>query len=586
MTAEQPTQKSAVRPATCDDFSRMRFAGLIVVLAAVVVVAACLDSGATSTTIAHAGAAPPIVITTEDLEPDDSAPTLATLRPEPAVAVVPAPVPTPAEPPTPTTPTVVEHVSPSGVTESCTLLAPFPFEPPDVTADPESMRWYREDDREAIAKLCAMDLYATEATDTTSVVGVCPKLHWSTPALEMFDLSGPRPKDKLEYERVQCPRWRHRSTPKLAKLKVPVYAKEAESGVLYFHFSRLLGNAGFVYPATWRTVSRPELLRWSRRALEFIAEFTTTATPVGGWGVLRSRHRKATVTPDVVGGSLAKNPRGELTHYPFSYQADDRKVRIGVPAGFKKRPYYHLVASRRPLADQLALDVSDPVAYHAGVQLLAYAHDFTDLVIMDHLFNSRDRAGNIHAKSYLHFIDAGGHLRWKKAKTKTKAKPDSADTDAGAAASAPAVTVELERLLLKDNDDGLLWDVFGRLNATRLVPDLHHLDATTYARIQWLAGLMRDPATADAIRRYFVESVHVRDATYEVVAKRLGELADTLATAHGEGRLLLDLDLDAAIAAAPPLPAGTTEKKRSHRRRHRAKLESTETATPAPSPQP
>jgi hypothetical protein len=534
----------------------MRLVAFLVCLAGTVVVVACLEAGMGPTASHRTASAQPRTAAAID-EPPIAGKTKDT------------PAPTPPRPPMPVA-DVVAHTSPRGVAEACHRLVKFPFEPPDVTADPDTMRWFRDDDFDDIARLCAMDFYLPESTATETAVGVCPKNHWSTPAFEIYDLDTTRA-DKRRFEAKQCPRYRRRSLPKVAKLKAPVYAKEAESALMYFHFSRLLGNAGFVYPATWRTVDRREWIDMSRDALEYISHFTVDATPEQGWKVLLGRHRKQK-TVAVIGGSLAKNPRGEWPHDPFLWFPTHER-RISSPSMFRKQSYFKLVNSKKPVREQLAFDTSDPFGYRADVQALAYAQDFTALVVMDHLFNARDRAGNIHARAYDHFVDDDGHLRWKKTalpdddkrnakrKGKAAAKPPKPKKDRGN-------TVELERLILKDNDDALLWDVFGRLNATPLVGDLRHLDSLLYLRMQWLARLMENPEDDALIRAYFVDAVHVQPKTYDDVRERFLALADRLLQRYDDGELELDLDLDAVVAAAPPLPPDAKPKKRRYRRHH------------------
>lgn len=421
------------------------------------------------------------------------------LEREPTAAPAPPPLATPLP-----TPTFVEHDAPGGLVETCRLLAKFPFEPPDLAADPGTMRWYRADDFADVEALCAIDLYQDER------LGVCPKLYASSPALDLHDLSGTK-LTKSKFERERCRRAKKRGAPKVAKLKFRAWANEIESALLYFHFSRLLGNAGFVYPATARTVVRTELRTRVRDAIAII-DATGIDSTRDGWGVLRSRLKKK--TDALVDGSLAKNPRGEDTHRQFKYGT--RKFTINRTEHWRTQPYYKLVASDRAVPATI------------GPQALAYAEDFTNLVVMDHLFNARDRLGNIHSKTYAHYVDDAGHLRWKK---------DDDD-----------VSVPLKRLLLKDNDDGLVWNKHSRLSTTPLVGELRHLDALLYGRIQWLAGLMSDAETAALVRAYFVDAVGVRGETYDVVQKRFVAMAERFARAHDRGDLTLDIDLAAALA--------------------------------------
>lgn len=454
-------------------------------------------------------------------------------KPKPAPKPAPAKPPEPPPPPPPPPPTTVTHQAPRGVEETCQLLVPFPFTPSDVKADPEEPRWYREDDFEEIAELCRMSMYAPETTEDVTAVGICPKTHWSTPALEVHALDKVGMK-KADFERRRC-KWdrRRRGAKKLAKFKVRVYDKEPESGLMYFHFSRLLAANAYMMPVTYRTVSRRELQRWTGRAIATLkARTLPRLNPLGGWSVLRYRHRKG---DEVIPGAFSQNARGEHDNYKFAY-FDDRRTRIWHIYQFRSRPYYKLVARSTPVKKRLRFDVRNVKKFDRDLQALATAQDFTHMLLLDHVFNQRDRSGNINARVRYHYLDDAGHLRWKK---KPKARDDA---DA---------MVPLDRLLLKDNDDGLRWDRFGSLNASRIIDEVKHLDHLTYDRLQWLAGLMTDAATKDAVKAYFVDSVHIGPATYDQVSARLVATAREFAAKHAAGKLALDLDLEPFLAIRP-----------------------------------
>jgi hypothetical protein len=318
---------------------------------------------------------------------------------------------------------------------------------------------------------------------------------------------------------------------------------------MFFHFSRILGNGGFVVPATYREVARPELKKWIKKAFEYI-DRTKVETTINAWGILKRRHarNKEKRKPDIVIGSLAKNPRGEETHSAFKYIKGEQILR---PEQYRKTKYYKLVAGKKPISDVVELDPSKPKQYWKNVQLLAYAEDFVAMVLIDHLFNERDRAGNIHQKTWVHWSE-DGNVRWAK------------DGD-----KATGVQMPLLRLLLKDNDDGMRWDVVGKLRMTPLVGDLRHMDKLVYDRMQWLAGLMRDPATEPAVHDFFVESVRVPEKGYQDVKKRFLRLAGKFEKKYQEGDLMLDLDLAAAIAGAPALPEDDKKKKKKRRKKKR-----------------
>ena len=446
----------------------------------------------------------------------------------------PAPEPTPPAPPPPPPPppTTVKHQAPNGIEETCQLLVAFPFQPADVKTDPKAVRWYRKDDFEEVAELCAMSLYEAETHEGVTAVGICPKMHWSTPALEVHALDK-TPLKKMDFEKQRCRiDRRFRGAKKLAKFKIPVYSREPESALLYFHFSRLLGTGSLVMPITYRTVSRAEMWKWSVAAIRTLqARELPKLNPLTGWYVLYQRHRKG---PDTLDGVISENARGERYHKPFAYYPD-MTTRIGVVQQFRAQPYYKVVASKKPVSEQMTFDAVKRTRFDRQLQALATAQDFTHMMILDHLFNQRDRGGNINAKVKLHYLK-DQNLRWK-----NKADADD-DVDN---------MLALERLLLKDNDDGLIWDKFGYLNASKLIGEIRHLDSLTYERIQWLAKLVTDASTKDQVKAYFVDHVHITPKIYDDVRDRLIDLAERLEKKHADGTLMLDLDLEPVLARRP-----------------------------------
>ena len=447
--------------------------------------------------------------------------------PVPAPATpAPAPAPEPAPPPKPT---LVTHTAPEGLEEQCQLLVAFPFTPDDVKIDPQQFRWYREDDFEEIAELCSMNLYAPETTKDVTAVGICPKTHWSTPGLEVHAIDEVGMK-KADFEKTRCRRDRRlRGAKKVAKFKTAVYWKEPQTALMYFHFSRLLGAAPIVPPVTFRTVSRKQLARWSSTAISTLGskKELPRLNPLGGWVYLRQKLAKA---DELVPGSFSETARGEHYHKPFTYLNEKEHIRIGGIFAFRAKQYYKIVASSKPLVEMLAFDPEKPKQLNSAIQSLATAQDFTHLLILDHVFNQRDRSGNINSKVRYHYLDKDNNLRSKK-------KPDVADT------------VALDRLLLKDNDDGLRWDRHGMLNASLIIDEIRHVDSLTYARMQWLAKLMSDEATGQQVEDYFVDSVHISRDSYQEVRERFLDLAARFEKAHTAGKLALDLDLEPAFAA-------------------------------------
>jgi hypothetical protein len=441
------------------------------------------------------------------------------------------------EPPAPPPPRLTTFAAPSGATETCHFLMPFPVLPPDIDPAHLPRTWYRRGDVEDVEALCTLDLYGVGGADPEH--GMCPKLHNNTPALEFFEVAEAK-LDRASYEAKKCQNYKRREK-KVAKLKVAVYWREAEAGLLYFHFSRLLGNLANVPTVATRTVSRQFVAQTAGKALATLAARHAETTK-GGWQVLQSRHRKA-AGDEVVLGSLAENPRGETNHGALAHTPGGGAF-ISSPEGYYGHRYYQVVTSSKPIAELIDLPAAKPAVYRKNVQLLAYALDFAHMTILDHLFNQRDRPGNIAGRPYVHYVDAGGELVWSK------------DVKPGEVGAAPSI--ELTRLMLKDNDDALLWTKWRKLNFTKFIGLIRHLDQLTYDRMQWLAAAMSSGPDQDAIRAYFLDDVGVSAQIYDEVRDRFVKLAASYKAAVAAGKLRLDLDLGAAIAG---LPAGTTATK-------------------------
>lgn len=459
---------------------------------------------------------------------------------KPVAAAIPAKKPEPPPPPPP--PTTVKHSAPGDIEEVCQLLVPFPFTPPDVKNDPKAMRWYRKDDFDEVAEMCAMSLHAPATTETVTAVGICPKTHWSTPALEIhaIDQIG---MTKVDFEKSRCLRDRRfRGAKKVAKFKANVYYKESESQRTYFHFSRLLGASPFIMPATYRTVSRAALLKWVGSAVRTLRGGPLARlNPLQGWFVLYDRHHRSTAT--VIEGTLSENARGEKYFKPFTYYADQR-TRITTAEEFRLQSYYKLVASKKPVSEQLVFDPAKPKRFDQALQALAIAQDFTHMIILDTLFNQTDRGGNINGKVRYHYLSSSKKtLKWKKAPD----KDDDAET-----------MVPLDRLLLKDNDDGLRWGRYGPIRASIIIDEILHLDSLTYERLQWIANHMTDEKTRDAVKTYFVDHARVTEKVYDEVRLRVIDLAAKFEKKHAAGKLHLDLDLEPALAARRSVKTAST----------------------------
>src|SRR5437763_4576687 len=422
-------------------------------------------------------------------------------------------------------PAVLEHSTPTGVSEVAQRLIAFPFVPPDVTLKQKeglssSNDWFTNHDKDKIDELGSLDFYALSAPQS---VGVVPKLHNTSAGIEIYEL--PPTVSKETFERTEGP-YRSgitkkysnkRSGKKIAKFKV---GSMAESGLACFHVSRLLGHRVEVPRATYRTMDVQEFQKVGDQA-------RTTGHPscTDAWANLRAMAKSANSKVVLAGGklvfgSLAQNPRGENSS-PEDYWT------VGAIRGHS---FYKVLSSKAPVANLLKLN--DP----KSLQDLALAQDMTRGVILDSIFRQVDRLGNISVAVLQHYVTSDGGVKWDdKVNDKDKAE-------------AVSPLLPLKRIMYKDNDDGMNW---GRdtISVTRILNDTHHIDQTIYNRLQWLAGLMQDsePGSNAKIRDYFVNVVHISGDNYDSMKASLIKQAAALKRRVEAKDILVDLDFEGTM---------------------------------------
>jgi len=140
----------------------------------------------------------------------------------------------------------VRYTSPNGVAEACVRIAPMPGAA------------YSQDDLEAEAAFCAIDLYAP-------TVGLCPKTWSTSPGMILHDLSaGPYAGNRSGFETAACPQGKEAKAAgagELGKWKPTMNARGTSgtfspSPLLYYHLSRYFGMDIGVPVAVWRSMDR------------------------------------------------------------------------------------------------------------------------------------------------------------------------------------------------------------------------------------------------------------------------------------------------------------------------------------------
>src|SRR5262245_38380540 len=102
-------------------------------------------------------------------------------------------------------PPMLEHATPTGVTEVAQRLVAFPFTPPDVKlkekeALSSSNDWFTKHDKNKIDELGTLDFYASTCPQSVAVV---PKLRNTSAGIEIYQL--PPTLSKETFERTEGP---------------------------------------------------------------------------------------------------------------------------------------------------------------------------------------------------------------------------------------------------------------------------------------------------------------------------------------------------------------------------------------------
>ncbi len=420
-------------------------------------------------------------------------------------------------------PPVIEHPTPNSVTEIAQRLLAFPFAPPDARLKDEeplsgSNDWFTRRDKKKIDELGSLDFY--EASGDRSV-GVVPKLHNTSAGIEIYQLAPPLTKEAFEknegpYRSGITKKFRNkRSGKKVAKFKV---GNLAESGLAAFYLSRILGHLVEVPPATYRTMDVQEFTKVSNQA-------RTTGHPscTEAWASLRAAVKAGSariLLPDgkLAYGSLAENPRGE----------DSSPEDYWTVSAIRGHSFYKVLSSKSPVAN--VVNLNDPKC----LQDLALAQDLTRGVILDSIFRQVDRLGNISIAELQHYVTDEGKVKWD---------DNPSDKDKAEAASP---FHKLKRIVYKDNDDGMLWNVKS-LRTDPILEETHHLDRVIYDRLQWLSGLMQEAGSNEKVKDYFVNAVHISPANYDGMKASVIKYAALLKTRVNSRDIQLDLDFEGTM---------------------------------------
>src|SRR5437773_2132967 len=429
------------------------------------------------------------------------------------------PTPTPQQPDlnTPREREITEHTAPNGTIELATRPSTFPGHP----------EIYSKKDAEKEKGLAAIDFYNGKTKDGLDIV-LIPKTYSTSPGLNVHAVKLPAGMSRLSYAEAHTGKGHSSDVKIIAKYKqsIPTHFTYSPSIIGYYHLSRFL-NAGHVEPAIVRTMDVS-----AHKPLADLGKAKATGSNnQKQWTELRAlddAHSNSTLyTKDgkQLYGVLQANPSGEQS-YP--HLSD-----LSGAGAFAASSEFAKVANSNPLK----LDYKDASGKlnQAAVQQIVQVRDLSDIVLMDFIMSQADRfSGNMHSEKVYLWIENGV--------LKTEAKKSDPAKAAEQLKQIPAGAVLVNRMIMKDNDAGLISGNSAKTN--HLLEKISHMDSKTYNR---LLDLQKELQRSEVVQWYQTELLFT-SANFKTMKDNVDQAVSILTTRKDKG-LFLDANVSAALGA-------------------------------------
>src|SRR5438270_2754158 len=357
----------------------------------------------------------------------------------------------------------VSHTSPNGTVELAIRSAPFPGHP----------EIYSQKDIDKEKELAGIDFYNGKTKDGLDIV-LIPKTYSTSPGINIHTVNLPAGASHLGYAQSHTGKSHSGDDEVIAKYKqtIPTHFTYSPSILGYYHLSRFL-NTGHVEPAIVRTMDAA-----AHKPLADLGK----AKAIGSnnrkqWTELRalddahSNPRLYTEDGKQLCGALQANPTGEES-YP--HLSD-----LGGAGAFAASAEFGKVTSSNPLKLE-CIDTSGHLN-QVAVQQIVQIKDLSDMVLMDFIMSQADRfSGNMHSQKIYVWIDNGV--------LKHNARKSDPAKAAEPAKQIPPEAVLINRMIMKDNDAGLISG--NSAKSYLLQAKISHIDPQTYNRLLVLQGAL------------------------------------------------------------------------------------------------
>ena len=420
---------------------------------------------------------------------------------------------------------ITEHTAPNGTVELATRPSTFPGHP----------EIYSQKDIEKEKELAAIDFYNGKTKDDLDIV-LIPKTYSTSPGLNVHAIKLPAGASRLSYASAHTGKSDSGQGKLIAKYKqsIPTHFTYSPSILGYYHLSRFL-DAGHVEPAIVRTmdVASHKPLADLGKAKATGSNNRTQWTELRALDDAHSNPSLYTKDGKQLYGVLQANPTGEQS-YP--HLSD-----LGGAAAFAASSEFARVTSSSPLK----LNYKDAAGKldQAAVQQIVQIRDLSDMVLMDYIMSQADRfSGNMHSEKVYLWIENG------------VLKSDSKKSDPAKAAEQlkqiPADAVLVNRMIMKDNDAGLISGNSAKTN--HLLEKISHMDSKTYDRLLDLQKELQKPEVA----QWYQTELLFTSADFNTMKNNVDQAVAILSGRKGNG-LFLDANVSAAIGAADNQAQGT-----------------------------
>jgi hypothetical protein len=427
------------------------------------------------------------------------------------------PTPTPQEPDLnmPREREITEHTAPNGTVELATRPATFPGHP----------EIYSKKDIEKEKELAEIDFYDGKTKDGLDIV-LIPKTYSTSPGLNVHAIKLPPGMSRLDYAAAHTGKSHSGDDKVIAKFKqtIPTHFTYSPSILGYYHLSRFL-DAGHVEPAIVRTmdVAAHKALADLGKAKAVGSNNRNQWTELRALDEAHSNPRVYIQNGKQLYGALQVNPSGEQS-YPHLSE-------LGGAAAFAASSEFGRVTN--PNALKLKYKDASGKLDQAAVQQIVQIRDLSDMVLMDFIMSQADRfSGNMHSEKVYLWIENGV------LKNKTK-KSDPAKA-AEQAKQIPTGAVLVNRMIMKDNDAGLISGNSAR--SYHLLEKISHMDPTTYNRLLELQKELQKPEVA----QWYQTEILFTPADFKTMKDNVDEAVSILAARWDKG-LLLDANVGAAL---------------------------------------